>query len=315
MATATEIVNIALAEEGVAESPLSSNNVKYNTAFYGHQVHDPDSNGNYIYPWCVVFVWWVFRKAGASSLFCGGAHVDSAKGVYDYYKQAGRVYSSPKKGDIMVRKKGSSYTHAGIVYSATSATNFKTIDGNVSDKVCRNSRSSESGVTYYFCRPAYGGTPTATGSTLSIGSSGAEVLDMQKKLIKLGYSCVSACSDGQFCHGTYNAVCSFQRDHSLTVDGIIGPATKAAINSAYSGTPSSSNVLSMGSSGSDVRNMQTKLIKLGYSCGSAGADGQFGQGTYNAVCSFQRNNGLTVDGIIGPATRSKINTLYKKKFG
>ena len=148
MATATEIVNIALAEEGVAESPLSSNNVKYNTAFYGHQVHDPDSNGNYIYPWCIVFVWWVFRKAGASSLFCGGAHVDSAKGVYDYYKQAGRVYSSPKKGDIMVRKKGSSYTHAGIVYSATSATSFKTIDGNVSDKVCRNNRSS--GLWRYF---------------------------------------------------------------------------------------------------------------------------------------------------------------------
>lgn len=51
---------------------------------------------------------------------------------------------------------------------------------------------------------------------------------------------------------------------------------------------------------------------LGYSCGSSGADGIFGQGTYNAVCKFQKANGLSVDGIIGPATRAKINALYAK---
>ena len=70
--------------------------------------------------------------------------------------------------------------------------------------------------------------------------------------------------------------------------------------------------LSMGSSGTDVKNMQKKLIALGYSCGSSGADGIFGQGTYNAVCKFQKANGLSVDGIIGPATRAKINALYAK---
>lgn len=70
--------------------------------------------------------------------------------------------------------------------------------------------------------------------------------------------------------------------------------------------------LSMGSSGTDVRDMQRKLIALGYSCGSAGADGVFGQGTYDAVCRFQRTYGLSVDGIIGPATRAKINSLYNR---
>lgn len=70
--------------------------------------------------------------------------------------------------------------------------------------------------------------------------------------------------------------------------------------------------LSMGSSGTDVRDMQRKLIALGYSCGSAGADGVFGQGTYDAVCRFQRTYGLSVDGIIGPATRAKINSLYSR---
>lgn len=64
--------------------------------------------------------------------------------------------------------------------------------------------------------------------------------------------------------------------------------------------------------GTDVRDMQRKLIALGYSCGSAGADGVFGQGTYDAVCRFQRTYGLSVDGIIGPATRAKINSLYSR---
>ena len=147
-----------------------------------------------------------------------------------------------------------------------------------------------------------------------MGSSGTDVRDMQRKLIALGYSCGSAGADGSFGQGTYNAVCNFQRDHGLSVDGIIGPATRAKINTAYSniGSGSTGGNLSMGSSGTDVRDMQRKLIALGYSCGSAGADGVFGQGTYDAVCRFQRPYGLSVDGIIGPATRAKINSLYSR---
>ena len=147
-----------------------------------------------------------------------------------------------------------------------------------------------------------------------MGSSGTDVKDMQKKLIALGYSCGSSGADGSFGQGTYNAICNFQRDHGLTVDGVIGPTTRSKINSAYSnlGGSSSGTNLSMGSSGTDVKNMQKKLIALGYSCGSSGADGIFGQGTYNAVCKFQKANGLSVDGIIGPATRAKINALYAK---
>ena len=53
---------------------------------------------------------------------------------------------------------------------------------------------------------------------------------------------------------------NFQRDHGLTVDGVIGPTTRSKINSAYSnlGGSSSGTNLSMGSSGTDVKNMQQK---------------------------------------------------------
>lgn len=61
-----------------------------------------------------------------------------------------------------------------------------------------------------------------------------------------------------------------------------------------------------GSKGSVVKSLQILLIGRGYSCGSCGADGDFGNGTMNAVKKFQKNNGLTGDGIAGPATWNKL---------
>ena len=55
-----------------------------------------------------------------------------------------------------------------------------------------------------------------------------------------------------------------------------------------------------GSKGEEVRKIQTKLKNWGYYSGSI--DGVFGWQTENAVKSFQRKNGLTVDGIAGTKT-------------
>ena len=55
-----------------------------------------------------------------------------------------------------------------------------------------------------------------------------------------------------------------------------------------------------GSSGSAVRTIQTKLKNWGYYDGAV--DGIFGSQTTEAVKYFQRKNGLTADGIVGPAT-------------
>lgn len=48
--------------------------------------------------------------------------------------------------------------------------------------------------------------------------------------------------------------------------------------------------------------MQSELIQKGYSCGASGADGIFGDNTLAAVKAFQKDYGLTVDGICGPKT-------------
>lgn len=55
-----------------------------------------------------------------------------------------------------------------------------------------------------------------------------------------------------------------------------------------------------GSRGDEVRQIQTKLKRWGYYNGNV--DGIYGTQTLNAVKYFQRKNGLTQDGIAGPAT-------------
>lgn len=65
-------------------------------------------------------------------------------------------------------------------------------------------------------------------------------------------------------------------------------------------------MLSKGMSGNDVKSMQAALIACGFNCGRYGADGDFGSGTDAAVRAFQKDRGLTADGIVGEATWSKL---------
>lgn len=55
-----------------------------------------------------------------------------------------------------------------------------------------------------------------------------------------------------------------------------------------------------GSTGAQVRTIQDKLKRWGYYSGEV--DGIFGSGTRKAVVAFQKKNGLTADGIVGPNT-------------
>jgi len=59
MASGQDLVKIAQAENGTKEN--GTNNVKYNTWFYGHEVDGSN------YPWCAVFVSWCADKAGITT--------------------------------------------------------------------------------------------------------------------------------------------------------------------------------------------------------------------------------------------------------
>ena len=62
--------------------------------------------------------------------------------------------------------------------------------------------------------------------------------------------------------------------------------------------------LKKGARGNITKLLQEKLVSLGYN--TNGIDGIFGSGTEKAIMSFQKNNGLVVDGIVGKNTWGKL---------
>ena len=72
--------------------------------------------------------------------------------------------------------------------------------------------------------------------------------------------------------------------------------------------------MSNGSTGDDVRTVQTILTTLGYYTGAV--DGQYGPGTAAAVQAFQTAEGITpVSGVVDAATWAKLSTSTTKKAG
>ena len=76
-----------------------------------------------------------------------------------------------------------------------------------------------------------------------------------------------------------------------------GTATSSLASSSYP---------CKGWTGDQVRKLQSALIAKGYSCGTCGVDGSFGNDTHAAVLKFQADNGLETDGIVGPKTQAKL---------
>ena len=66
-------------------------------------------------------------------------------------------------------------------------------------------------------------------------------------------------------------------------------------------------MLRRGNSGDAVKELQTMLIALGYSCGKWGADGEFGRGTESAVKLYQAERNLDTDGIVGDKTWAALD--------
>lgn len=72
-------------------------------------------------------------------------------------------------------------------------------------------------------------------------------------------------------------------------------------------------VSKVGSRGEEVKKIQTKLKNWGYYSGSV--DGVYGWQTENAVRSFQKKNGLKVDGIAGVQTLNAMGISSSSSSG
>lgn len=69
--------------------------------------------------------------------------------------------------------------------------------------------------------------------TLKQKDRGEDVKHMQEMLIACGYSCGPAGTDGIFGTGTFVALCAFQKASGIAVDGIYGPKSAKALETAY----------------------------------------------------------------------------------
>ena len=122
--TAKRILEVARGEIGVKESPAGSNKVKYNAEYGGGAK-----------AWCCVFVWWLFREAGASKLFFNGAKTAYAPALLTYHKKMGQAVSGDyEPGDVIFFDFNGNGTpdHVGIC-EAWDGEWITTIDGNTGE--------------------------------------------------------------------------------------------------------------------------------------------------------------------------------------
>ena len=81
----------------------------------------------------------------------------------------------------------------------------------------------------------------------------------------------------------------------------------AAVNYGEEGGEEPVKTIRKGDKGAEVKELQEKLIRLGYALPKYGADGDFGKETESAVKAFQTDNGLKADGIVGEKTLAAID--------
>ncbi len=140
------------------------------------------------------------------------------------------------------------------------------------------------------------------------GGRGAAVEDIQRRLLSLGHDLGPTGVDGVFLGRTYEAVVSFQREHGLTEDGVVGDESwSALVDETFTLGDRMLYLRLPYFHGRDVRVLQEALSSLGFSCGPL--DSIFGRFTERAVRELQRNSGLPADGIVGADTVRTIENL------
>ena len=223
-----KVIEIAKKYVGVTEYPPNSNNVVFNTKFYGREVSGVN------YPWCCAFIWYIHNEAGVDI-----KKTASCAELGAWFKNNGKFKTSaPKVGDIVFFKfSGSSRwtNHVGIAVEVGNGY-IKTIEGNTSSDekgsqanggmVAERKRKLNSTIVGFGYFEPIENTPSTIYPTIKVGSRGASVKKLQTLLNRNG---ANLTVDGIFGQLTKIAVLSFQGGKGLAKDGIVGKLTWAKL--------------------------------------------------------------------------------------
>lgn len=161
---------------GTKESPVGSNNVIYNTHYYGQPV---SGDG---YAWCAAYQWDGFRQLGASELFCGGKKTAYVPTIDEWAVANGMTVQDPREGDLIIFDWNSNKIgdHIGYCVSATSTT-ITTIDGNCEKAVKEITRNRST--VLRIIRPKYDPEPSQSSGC---NTESCPILAYLKTIIKGG---------------------------------------------------------------------------------------------------------------------------------
>jgi peptidoglycan hydrolase-like protein with peptidoglycan-binding domain len=305
---------------GTVETPAGSNH-NFITDWYADLVGD---DGFRRAPWCAMTQTYAQHEIGNRWFvyaYCPFIERDAKQGVNGM-----EWIADPEPGALVLYdfSHGGLATHVGAVEAVRGDGTFVTIEGNWGDRCGRVIRDRK--YVRGFCRIRFDnvgggtGTPPPVSQTggrpiLRIGSQGQTVKDIQK--IMGAATGTNLTVDGDFGPATEAAVKAFQTTHGLEADGVVGPQTYTEIDkilawlagqnqpapqpppAAPTAVPGFPGTVSRGSHGDAVRQVQQRLADRGW---PIVVDGAFGPGTDTIVRKFQQEKGLTVDGIVGPAT-------------
>lgn len=261
---------------------------------------------------CCAGQMYLFNHAGALDLIPGGKVADCGSLCRNFYN-VGQLYGPDEvqPGDLVIF----SWSKERSSYWPASSLGYKTLDH------------------VELCVAVYEDTIKCIGAN----NGGAECDDFQiKTRSKSNISCCCRPKYSDYSYEPYSeneesyaedgsSISSVQSwlnnnyNTGLDVDGIYGPRTKAALVKALQTelnrqfgaglavdgiygnmTAAASVCLFVGAQGNITKTLQGFLICHGYD--TNGFDGIFGSGTMSAVKSYQRANGATADGIVGPIT-------------
>lgn len=141
------------------------------------------------------------------------------------------------------------------------------------------------------------------------GVTPREVAKYAESIGIMGIGLYETASDGHFVHIDTRTTKFFWYGQAQAYRSTFGGTVSSSSTSTSSSASVSSTILSSGSYGNAVKELQENLNSLGYSCGTA--DSYYGVKTANAVRAFQKANNLTKDGIAGPKTLEAIGKKIK----